>query len=176
MFLEIRDDSSSKEECTIGGITIYGPIGNPEEWADNVHVTLGDNFLRKRYSGLAIQHGKKLVTVSHPDATISIQAKIGKGVFVGARCVIGPSARVSDGVIVNHAAIIDHDCNIGAWSHIAPGAIIGGGCTIGEECLVGSGAIILPNTMIGNGTIVGSGAVVTKNQPTGVVIKGVPAR
>jgi maltose O-acetyltransferase len=41
---------------------------------------------------------------------------------------------------------------------------------------IGMGALILPGVRIGDNAIVGAGAVVTKDVPSGVTVKGVPAK
>lgn len=47
---------------------------------------------------------------------------------------------------------------------------------IGDRCFIGKGAIILMGVRIGDDCIVGAGAVVSKDQPSGSIVAGNPAR
>lgn len=174
--IEVRDDDRDKAGFHLLDIEIGVPIGDASTWPELVHIAIGNNQTRCRYAAMAFRAGKVLHTVLHPQAIVSSFTRLGRGVFVAARGVIGPSVVIEDGVIVNHGAIVDHDCRIDAWTHIAPGVVLGGAVHIGKECLIGSGAVVLPCLAVGDGAIVGSGAVVTRNIPPHTTVTGIPAR
>jgi|TARA_B110001469_G_C9647129_1_gene327675 sugar O-acyltransferase (sialic acid O-acetyltransferase NeuD family) len=140
------------------------------------HIAIGDSKMRLKLTNLLLSVGKEVITVIHPEATVSKYSFIKAGCFIAAKSVVAPSSRLGAGVIVNHGAIIDHDCNVGAFSHIAPHATLGGGVTIGDCCLIGSGAVVLPGLIIGNSVTVGAGAVVVSNIKEGRIVYGVPAK
>lgn len=138
-----------------------------------VHVAIGSAAARER-EAQAI--GLPLVTVVHPEASVSAHADIGEGSFVAARAVVAPGARLGRCVIVNHGAVVDHDVRVGDFTHIAPLVALGGNVQVGERVLVGAGATVLPGVRIGNDIVVGAGAVVREHLEAPGVYAGVPAR
>lgn len=174
--IEVRDEDIKKRNSELLDVMIQAPVGNPSTWPSRVHVAIGNNYDRQRYSEQVLAVDKILYTVKHPAAVVSPFIRIGRGVFIAARCIVGPSVVIADGVIINHAAVVDHDCQIGAWTHIAPGVVLGGKVVVGEGCLIGSGAVLLPGIRIGDGAVVGSGAVVTRDVAASATVVGVPAR
>ncbi|MHA7971270.1 acetyltransferase [Rhizobium sp. CAU 1783] len=133
------------------------------------HVAIGNNAVRIRLLDRARASGSELLSVVHPDASLSPSATIGQGTFVACRAIVSSQARVGHGVIINHGAIVDHDCVIGDGTHIAPASTLGGAVLIGKNVLVGSNATILPGIEIGNDVVIGAGSVVTKSIPHGAV-------
>ena len=102
--------------------------------------------------------------------------KLGDGLNLMHHVYVGPNVILGDGTLVNAKSSIHHDSNIGSFCEICIGVSIAGLCTIGNEVFIGMGALILPGVRIGDKAIIGAGAVVTKDIPTGVTVKGVPAR
>ena len=140
----------------------------------SVHVAIGNNQFRQREA--AAWGRKRLVSIVHPAAVISVFSSTGAGCFVAAGAVIGPSAQLGIGVIVNHGAVVDHDAEIGSFSHIAPNASLGGHVKLGHRVLVGSGAVVLPSIVIGDDVTVGAGSVVTAHLLGPGSYAGIPAR
>ena len=62
------------------------------------------------------------------------------------------------------------------WMESKEAPIIGRDIKIGAGCFIGSGAIINGGVEIGDNTIVCSGSVITKDQPSGVIVAGVPGK
>lgn len=138
-----------------------------------LHISIGNNAAREREAllwGFA-----RLVSVQHPDATVSCYARLDAGCFVAARAVVAPRAQIGTGTIINHAAVLDHDAQVGAFSHVAPGALMGGGARIGARVLLGAGAVVLPGVSVADDVIVGAGCVVTHSLTQAGTYVGVPA-
>ncbi|WP_299204839.1 acetyltransferase [uncultured Amphritea sp.] len=140
------------------------------------HVAIGNNLARKEVSERLLSAGNQLITIIHPNSSVSSFAKIEEGCFIAAQTIIGPDVVLSSSVIVNHGAIVDHDCYIGAFSHIAPNVTLGGGVNVGQNCLVGAGAVVLPGVTVGNDVIIAAGAVVISDVADGLTIIGVPGK
>jgi len=173
--LEVYDDDLRKSGTSLLDVLVRSPIA----WSSLpplVHVAIGDNRLRAAFGARVGAANRRLITVTHPAATVSSRADLSEGCFVAARAVVAPAAILGAGTIANHACVIDHDCRVGEWCHVAPGAVLGGGVQLGRGCLIGSGAIVLPGRTIGDGATVGAGAVVTHDLEARVVVCGVPAR
>ncbi len=139
-----------------------------------IHIAIGNALAREAETAAVGAH--RLVTVVHPDATVSPHALLGRGCFVAARAVIAPLASLGTGVIVNHGAVIDHDATVGEFSHIAPNATLGGGVRVGRRVLVGGGAVVLPGLRICDDVTIGAGAVVAAAITEPGIYAGVPAR
>ena len=139
-----------------------------------LHVSIGHNASRQRE---AVAFGlEQLVTVIHPNASVSLHALVAAGCFLAAQSVLAPGAQLGTGVIINHAAVVDHDVRVGDFSHIAPGAVLGGAAQIGMRVLIGAGAVILPGISVCDDAVIGAGAVVTANVLMAGTWIGVPAR
>ena len=174
--VELRDDAPEKSGMHVLGVRVTVPLGPIAHLGAPCHVAIGDNGRRRGLGVTILDAGLALISIIHPEASVSADASIGRGAFIAARAVVAPSAVVEDGVIVNHGAVVDHDCRVGAWSHVAPGSVLGGGVTIGRACLIGSGAVVLPGLTIGDESVVGAGAIVTRSVPAGVTVIGAPAK
>ena len=144
---------------------------------DAAHIVgIGDNLARRRLlDDLQAAH-RALATVVHPDASVSVSATLGGGVFVGANAVVHTTAVVQTGAIINSGAVIEHDCDIGEHAHVAPGSALGGRARIGPGALVGLNACVLPRCAVGDHGVVGAGAVVTADVADNQTVVGAPAR
>ena len=174
------DDFPANAGRRIGSLTVVGSqtdLGRLRE--DGVQgVVLGFGAAQGRASVIAAVEdaGMTLPTLIHCTAHVASSARLGAGVQVLARAVIGPGARIGRGVLVNSGAIVEHDGVVGDCAVIDPGVVLAGRVTIGEAVEVGAGAVVLPDVEIGAQAVVGAGAVVTRSVPDGETVVGVPAR
>ena len=139
-----------------------------------LHIAIGNSKVREEIAKKFKNF--KFVSIYHPDAIISLRAKIEVGTFLAAGSIIGPDASVGKHTIVNHHAVIDHDCSIGDFCHIAPHASLCGGVKLGQGVLIGAGAIVLPGITIADYVTVGAGSIVTHDIVSGINVVGNPAR
>ena len=139
-----------------------------------LHIAIGNSKVREEIAKKFKNF--KFVSIYHPDAIISLRAKIEVGTFLAAGSIIGPDTSVGKHTIVNHHAVIDHDCSIGDFCHIAPHASLGGGVKVGQGVLIGAGAIVLPGITIADYVTVGAGSIVTHDIVSGINVVGNPAR
>ena len=77
-----------------------------------------------------------------PRTVIHTNAKIGKGVAVGANTVIESGVRLCDNVIVGPGCFIGQNTHIGVGTRLWANVSIYHEITIGKKCLIQSGAII----------------------------------
>lgn len=104
-------------------------------------------------------------------------ASIGKGVYIGAYCVLGKASIGDRTQIASHVQILS-----GKRQHRrdASGSITGAEegefeeIQIGADCWIGASAVIMAS--VGAGTTIGAGAVVVRPIEAGVVAVGNPAR
>lgn len=131
---------------------------------------------RQRVQRFFESHGVAMPVLIHPHASVSPQARLGRGVQVLAGAVVAAKAHLGDMCIVNHRANVDHECVLEAGVTVAPGATLCGSVRVGEDAFIGAGATVLPRLSIGAGALVGAGAVVTRDVAPGAVVCGNPAR
>lgn len=162
---------------TVNGWRVGGASDNffgPAEPGVQRIVAIGDNRLRQ--AALARCTSDSLALVVHPAATVSRDAELGAGSFVGAGAVVCIGARIGPGAIINTGAGVDHDCCLGACVHISPGARLGGGVSVGDRSWIGIGATVKHQMHIGPDAMVGAGAVVVAPVADNATVVGNPAR
>jgi sugar O-acyltransferase (sialic acid O-acetyltransferase NeuD family) len=140
----------------------------------HLHVAIGDNRARESESRSLVP--MRIVSVIHPQASVSDHATVAAGCFVAAQSVVAAGVLLGEGVIVNHGAVVDHDSVIGAFSHVAPGSVLGGAVKLGERVLVGSGAVVQPVRFVCSDVVIGAGAVVCADIVEPGTYVGIPAR
>lgn len=139
-------------------------------------VAIGDNLIRRKIVQNLMNTLHAPTEAIHPTAILSAHAQVGKGVMLGAGCIVNALATIGLGTICNTASIIEHECNIGEFCHIAPSATLCGNVSVGNGSFIGANAVIKPNISIGRGVVVGAGAVVLSDLPDYVTVVGNPAR
>ncbi len=120
--------------------------------------------------------GFNFTSLVSPNATVSKNSRIGKGVVIQNGANISSMVDIKDFVRVNANANIMHDCVIGEHTTVAPNAVVLGRVNISQACYVGANSTILPNIKIGKNSVIGAGAVVIRDIESGVTAFGNPAK
>lgn len=120
--------------------------------------------------------GWDAVNIFHPNAVISADSKIGKGVLIEAGCLITPNPIIGNNVVINTGSQVNHDNIIKNHVYIASGVILSGGVTIGENTLIDDGVIVSLGKSVSEECIIGAGAVVTKDLLIAGTYFGIPAK
>jgi acetyltransferase EpsM len=139
-------------------------------------VAVGSNETRQRLFNDALAQGLYPVSVIHPKATISTDATIEDGTYVGAQAVVNAGAYIGENAIINTRATVEHDCVVGAHAFVAPSAVMLGESRLGEGSLLGANATLGVRLTVGEWTRIGEGAVVKEDIPSDVVALGIPAK
>jgi sugar O-acyltransferase (sialic acid O-acetyltransferase NeuD family) len=111
----------------------------------------------------------------HPTACVSLFAKVGQGVFIGANSVISPGCVIMDHVFIHNGVTVGHDTILHDYVRLNPGCHIAGHVEIFDKAMIGLGAIVIEELVIGKGAVVAAGAVVIKDVKEKILIAGVPA-
>lgn len=162
------DDDKTIKECA--GFPVVGKTDEAITMDGEKVVAIGNAAIRER-----ISKNIKIVSLIHPDASISRRVTIGDGTVVMAGAIINSDTVIGDGCIINTGASVDHDCVIGNYCHVAVGAHIAGTCHIGEKTWIGAGATVSNNIDICQETVIGAGTVVVKSIEKQGTYIGVPA-
>ena len=111
----------------------------------------------------------------HPTAYVSPYARIGEGVYVGARSTIAPGVVLKEHVFVNRAVSIGHDTVVHEYARVQPGSNIAGLTEIGRGVTVGIGATVIEKLVIGEGATIAAGAVVLHDVEERTLVADIPA-
>lgn len=139
-------------------------------------VCFGENAQREIWHNMMLSAGHLPLTLIHPNAHVSLHAKVGQGVYVGPFAVVHPRAKVEDGAIVYDHAVVDRRSTVGRFARMAPGAILGCGAMLDPRAFIGYRATVLPDLVVGADSVIGAGAVVTRDMRPAVKAAGIPAR
>ena len=135
---------------------------------------IGDNVIRKsvarRFAGSIAE------AVSHANAIISNNIKMGVGTVVMPGAIINSGSSIGEHCIINSGAVVEHDVQLEDFVHIAPNAVITGNVNIGEGTQVGTGAAVIPGIKIGKWASIGAGAVIIEDVPDFAVVVGNPGK
>ncbi|MFK8046079.1 MAG: transferase hexapeptide repeat family protein [Crocinitomicaceae bacterium] len=120
----------------------------------------------------------------HPQATVTGNVIIGKGVYIGPGCALrGDWGQI----VIEDGCNVQENCTIHMFpgktvtlkesAHIGHGAIIHGG-TIGENCMIGMNAVVMDDVVIEKECIVGALAFVPAKMeiPKRSLVVGNPAK
>lgn len=145
--------------CEVVGKVV--DIGSLAKRCQGAIAAVGNNSVREQWISLIQQTGLELVSIVHPNASVSPSAQIGAGTAVMAGAVIGTLAEVGQGAIINANATVDHDAVMEELSHIGVGVQLAGGVRIGARAWLqagsscGYGVVVDEGMTFGPGTVLG---------------------
>lgn len=139
-------------------------------------IAFGNMKTRKSVFEKFVSEGWEAVTIIHPDAVVSKDARIGKGVLIECGCLITPNPIIGDNVVVNTGSQVNHDNIVKDHVYIASGVVLSGGVTIEENTLLDDGVIVTLGRTVHRNCIIGAGGIVTKDIPENSIAYGNPAR
>jgi sugar O-acyltransferase (sialic acid O-acetyltransferase NeuD family) len=142
---------------------ICGTINHLKENINNYDfffIAIGNNKIRYNISSWLKKEKKIIISLIHPNSTISKLSFIESGVCVMANAVINPGTLVKEGAIINTSSSIDHDCLIEDYAHISPNCSLSGNVSVGKFTHLGTGTSVHPGINIGNNVKTGIGTKV----------------
>ncbi|MEI7541878.1 MAG: UDP-3-O-(3-hydroxymyristoyl)glucosamine N-acyltransferase [bacterium] len=117
--------------------------------SDSLDVVEGKTIIKVKNAKAAYA---KVINIFYPaspaihfissKASVSINAKIGKNVFIDDFAVIKDGAVIADGVFIGAGVIINENCSIGSFTQIYPRVVLYKGTQIGSSCIIHSGTVI----------------------------------
>jgi len=134
--------------------------------------------------GKNVQFGKNIVVWNY--VVIGDNTKIGDGTRIGSFCDIGKNVVIGKNCNIQAHVTISNECRIGDNVFIAPNSSLLNDkfpqsirltpSIIKDNVVIGGCVTILPNITVNENSVIAAGSVVTQNVPSGIVVKGVPAK
>ncbi|WP_433392454.1 NeuD/PglB/VioB family sugar acetyltransferase [Micromonospora sp. KLBMP9576] len=155
-----------------------GPIDSLVGQPATTHVTIGvgEPAVRQKIDDRIRGYGLPAATIVHPAAEIGADCVYQEGLVAAGGVRVTTNVELGRHVHLNLNVTVGHDCTLGDFVSVNPLAAISGNCRLESVVLIGTTAALLEWVTVGRGSTVGAGACVVRDVPTGVVVKGVPAR
>ena len=136
---------------------------------------LPGDYLRAAFYWMTLENASLYTRVSFGSYFANREVHLGRGVYIGAYCVLGACRIGEHTLIASGAQILSgrrhhprrEDGTLETHTQLRPVAI-------GAHCWIGAAAIVMED--VGEGSTVAAGAVVTHPVPAGVTVAGCPAR
>jgi sugar O-acyltransferase (sialic acid O-acetyltransferase NeuD family) len=176
------DSDETKTGTNYNGIEVIGTYDQDlhklmiELGTNKFFISFGNMKYRRTVFELFVSNGWEPVNIIHPNAVVSPNAKIGKGVLIECGCLVTPNPTIGDNVVVNTGSQVNHDNIIENHVYIASGVILSGSVTIKENSLIDDGVIVALGRKVGKNCIIGAGSVVTKDTLENCIYYGNPAK
>ncbi len=123
------------------------------------------------------EEGINFATLIHPSVSVADKGLIGRGSVIGTDCHISVDVKIGKGVFLNGpVVVIGHDCIIDDYVTCFPKAQISGGCIIGEAALIGSMVYIHEKKIVGKEAVIAPGSIVMRNVKEKAHVMGNPAK
>lgn len=150
-------------------------------WKLNIQgaiVAIGNNWIRK---GIVDKISKiaptlEMVTTIHPNATIALSAKIGRGNFIAPGALVNANSQIGDFCILNTNSSLGHDGKMGNFSSISSGVCTGGQLILGAYSAISLGVNVIENISVGEHSLIGAGSLVIDHVDAYSMVYGSPAR
>ena len=139
-------------------------------------IGVGDNKIRTKIFNILISKKSIIVSIIHPDSSVSPNCEIHCGTFISRNSSINSFSQIGKNVIINTGSIIEHDCVISDDVHIAPGAVVLGNVKIGKGSFVGANSTIKEGLFIGKNVIIGAGSLALNDLADNSLFYGNPGK
>ncbi|WP_250278538.1 acetyltransferase [[Clostridium] colinum] len=124
---------------------------------------MGDSNVRNILYKKVKEIGYKIPNIIDNSAILSNNIKLGEGIFIGKRAVIGADCKICNMAIINTGAIIEHESIVGEFSHVSIGTILCGNIKVDDNVFIGAGTTIKQQLTIGRNSIIGASSLVIGN-------------
>lgn len=176
-------DSYKSQNEIVGGYPVLGHPNNLEELIkkhdfNSIFLAVSHNYTRLE---LWREISKKicdlhLISIIHPNSSISKTAIIGKGSLVMSGAIIAAGCKVGENCIVDLNSVLDHDSVLESYASLLPSTTTGGNVTIGTCTCICLGSLISHRLSIGGHSFIGAGSVVLRDIPEKTLAYGYPAK
>lgn len=175
------DDDPRKRGTIVNGYPVLGPIRDhvklPARTRFIVTVASAKRSHRTKQIVESLGLGPdKLVTLIHPQATVSRSASIGAGCIILAGVRINSRVRIGNCVLVEGNAWLGVGTEVQDYVLVTHDASISGDSVLEEGSYLGANCSVIGRTRVGAWSVVGMGAVVLRDVSPRTTVVGNPAR
>ena len=175
----VFDDDTRLRERNSSGLPYLGVV---DEFFSNTPpdclyvLAIGDNAVREKLDRRCATERKIPLSVIHPAACVSAEARIGEGAYIAAFAFVGPRAVLGRQALLNVGCSVGHDAVLGDYVQVCPGARLSGHCKVGVGAFIASNAVVPPNGRIGQYARLAANSFASHPVPDHALAVGVPAR
>ncbi len=163
-FVGFYDDNLSNK--IVNGFPVIDKIESLNLIEEELNIVIGIGNPKIRELIFNKINNSKIVfpTLIHPSVVMYSEdtINIGKGVVIGANCVLTVNVEVGNQVYINTASVLSHDASIGDFSVLMPTVSISAGAEIGKSVYIGNGVKIDQPISIEDYSHIKSGTVLSK--------------
>ena len=166
--------------------TVYGHpvLGDLDDWAslpDDVRFVPAVQKVKD--APRRVQRIEKMkipvarwITVIHPRAAVSSDARIGHGAFIASCATVQPECTIGAFASLRAGAMLGHHCEVADHAYVGPNAVMCGRSRLEWGAHLGPGAVLLEAKTMGEFAVAGIAAAVTRDVSARNIVFGNPAR
>lgn len=162
-FIGFYDDNLSDD--LVNGYPIIDEIETLNSIKEELHICIGigNPKVKELLYQKIINPNILYPTIIQPSVQIysNDTVRLGKGIVIGANCVLTVNITIADFVYLNTSCVISHDTEIGNYTMVMPTVAISSGAKIGKRVYIGNGTKIDYPIVIKDDSIIKSGAVLS---------------
>lgn len=164
------------------GMFIHGIPVQSREWLvghkDTVVCVCAIGYPKERRTAQRAleREGVRFVSLMHPTTRLREGTVVGKGCIIQPNCSISLDCKLGDGVFLNGDVNIGHDAILEDFVTCFPRAQISGKVQIKEAACIGSMVFLNEKRKVGAEAVVAPGSIVFGNVKAGTYVIGNPAK
>lgn len=135
------DDNCTREDV-VGTTDMLGELSCKYRYCI---VAIGNLTVRRELFSLISELGYEIPTLVHPQAYLSLSAKIGRGTVIEPMAVVHSNANVGNGCLICAGSIVNHNADIGDFCQIDCNAVIGAAASVPARTKIMYGEIVAKN-------------------------------
>ena len=172
------DDMKGSGGELVNGYRILGTadwLGKSDK-SYNIVLAVGNPEAKEQMLERIKMCSPRFPVLIHPSARVARNARIGEGSIIGIDCIVSVNADIGRHVFLNMRTVVGHDTVIRDYCSCLVNCVIAGDVRLDEKAMLGSGCIIMEKMSVGKRATVGMGSIVCYDVPDGHVVMSRPSK